>query len=290
MIIRVGILLVFGICQPGQIFGESAITPAAQILNQLLSPNEAERFKVIEEAKKRHKEISFENIRTALKSSTQKNVSTLIFVLIETGRDDIYRLNLSERQTIEKAEGSFPNIAYYYARVNPEKGIEELFRLYDQYSEQMMFVCKAIGEVGTPKANNFLLNQAISLKKSGKSIYSQLAGLSITRQTIKAEQIGWFLEQKLDREEIIKLARLKTDFDWKQIVSFYHAGKKKRFFATEYILGEPDRYFEALRDIVDYELKQGNRDSVLQIMMSDSIRNCPSERVREYRKSVLPKS
>ncbi len=77
--------------------------------------NEAERFKVIEEAKRIIENIDVNDIEIILTSLQPKNVSTLVFVLMEKQSDTLYKLNIPARKAIENSQGSFPNIAYYYA-------------------------------------------------------------------------------------------------------------------------------------------------------------------------------
>lgn len=259
------------------------------ILNQLTSADEAERFKAIERIKAQQDVITVRDIEQSLASLRKKNVSTLIFVLMEAGSDILYRVGLPARMTIENSEGSFPNIAYYYAKIQPAKGLTELYRLYGKHSDERMAICKAIGEVGTREAADFLMTEALLEKQAGNSMIPHLAGLQHSRRTLGKSEIGRLLGQNLDRDEIILLSRFDSDLDSDTLMSFYTEGGRKRSYAIEYVFREPGVNFKVLCFMTDREIEKQNYETVLQWMMSDSIRQCSDEQVRQYRESVLAK-
>lgn len=257
------------------------------LLDQLTSPREAERFRAMKKLKTQLERIRVKNVEHALTSLRKKNVSTLIFLLMEAGSDVLYGIGLPARRAAENSEGSFPNIAFYYARVTPRKGLPELYRLYGKHREQRLAICKAIGETGDSGALKFLMAEAKAEKMAGASAFPFIAGLQSSDRTMSRDAIEWFLEQDLDREEIILLSRLRTSLDQSELVSFYDKGEKKKIYATEHIFRKPDIYFEALCSVIDKELENRQYDKVRQMMMSDSIRRCRDQRVRQYRETVL---
>ena len=259
------------------------------ILNQLTSADEAERFKAMEKIKTQQDFVTVRDIEQSLASLRKKNVSTLIFVLMEAKSDILYRVGLPARMTLENSEGSFPNIAYYYAKIQPDKGLAELYRLYGKQSDERMAICKAIGEVGSRESSDFLMAEAFREKQAGKSMIPHLAGLQHSRRIMGKSEIGRFLGQNLDREEIILLSRFDTDLDSDTLTAFYSEGGRKRSYAVEYVFREPGVNFKVLCFMTDREIEKQNYETVLQWMMSDSIRQSKDEQVRQYRESVLAK-
>lgn len=259
----------------------------SDILNQLTSADEAERFKAMDRIKAQEGLVTVRDIEQSLASLRKKNVSTLIFVLMEAGSDILYRVGLPAKMALENSEGSFPNIAYYYAKIQPAKGLTELYRLYGKQSDERMAICKAIGEVGTREATNFLMAEALREKQAGNSMIPHLAGLQHSRRIMGKSEIGRFLGQNPDREEIILLSRFDSDLDSDTLIAFYTEGGIKRSYAVEYVFREPGVHFNVLCFMTDTEVEKQNYDAVLQWMMSDSIRQCRDERVRQYRESVL---
>jgi len=257
------------------------------LLKQLMSPREAERFRAMDKAKTQLKGISVKNIEQVLTSLRKKNVSTLIFSLMEAGSDVLYGVSLPARRAAENSEGSFPNIAFYYARISPRKGLPELYRLYGERGDQRLSICKAIGETGDSEALKFLMAEAKAEKMDGASAFPFIAGMQSSNRNVSRDAIEWFLEQNLDREEIILLSRLRTSLTQRELVSLYDEGKKKRVYAIEHIFRKPDIYFEALCSVIDKELENRQYDKVRQLMMSDSIRRSKDQRVRQYREAVL---
>jgi len=257
------------------------------LLSQITSPNETERFDVLEEVKKQVGHIRPKDIEQALTSLRKKNVSTLIFVLMETESNAIYKLHPPARMASENSEGSFPNIAYYYARVNPQRGLPELYRLYKEHPTQRLAICKAIGRVGTSEAIEFLMEKAEKQKQLGGSTIPHLAGLESSNKIVEEANIVWFLEQDLDREESILLAHSKARFTQEELVSLYNAGKSKRAYAIEYVFRDPSKNFEALCSIIEKEMANKQYDRVLQLLMSDSMRRSKDQRVKKYRESVI---
>lgn len=259
------------------------------ILNKLTSTDEDERFGVIEEAQRIIENMDINDIEVVLTSLRPKNISALVFVLMERQRDTLYKLNIPARKAVENSQGSFPNIAYYYARVDPKKGLPELLRLYKEHGEYRNQICKALGEVGTPEALNFLLIHARKEKKAGKHIISLLAGLHAYKGIISNKEILFFLEQQLDREEIILLSKLKTKFNQQELLGLWTDGNQKKLYAIEYTLDNPSSNFEVLKAIVDYELENNNWDYIIQLMMSDNIRRSEDEYIKKYRERIISK-
>ncbi len=261
----------------------------AVILASLMSDKEAERFSTLEKARERFSSIKPRDIEHALVSLQKKNVSTLVFVLTETRSDAVYNMNPGVRTALENSKGSFPNIAYYYARIRPREGLAQLRRLYEKHITQRLFICKAIGETGFSEALNFLMAEAGKQKISGKSIIPHLAGLQCLNKIMNKADISRFLEQDLSREEIILLAGLKTDFSQTDLISFCKYGRIKNAYAIQYVFRSPGPNFKAFRFIIEKELNNKQYDKVLQLMMSDGIRRTADQQVMQYRESVLAK-
>ena len=257
------------------------------LLNQLLSPKESLRFQVLGKAKNELRSVSYKDIERVLTTLRKKNVSTLIFVLMETKNSSIYNLQLPARLVTEDSAGSFPNIAYYYATVNPQRGLTELFRLYKEHSDQRLAICQAIGKVGISEALEFLMAEAKIQKNKGSSIIPFLAGLKCSNKIIDKTWIVWFLKQDLDREEIILLSHLKTMFEQNELISLYYTGERERKYAIQHIFHRPVVNFEALHCITDKEIENKQYDKVFQWMKSDSIQRCDDLRVKKYQVSVI---
>lgn len=259
------------------------------LLDQLTSLNEAERFRALDKAKKEINKIAVKRIDNCLTSLRPKNVSTLIFLLMDMKNDALYKVSSAARMSVENSQGSFPNIAYYYARVQPQTGISELYRLYGIKPDQILAISKAIGEVGTPEAMKFLLTAARSQKKQGKDIYPILAGLKYSHNSVKEEEVFWLLEQELNREELISLSHLKVEFAQKDLIKLYREGGRKKKYAVEYIFRDPVANFESLKWIVDREIENKNYELVLQWMMSDNVQKSNNQQVISYKERVIKK-
>ncbi len=136
-----------------------------KLLERLTAVDEAERFEVIDAAKSQIGHMEPKQIEVALTALRPKNLSTLIYVCIETHNPVLYHLSPPARQALENSPGSYPNIAYYYARVNPDNGLKALFGLYERHPDKRLPVCLAIGEICQKEARSFLLAKA----KGGKS-------------------------------------------------------------------------------------------------------------------------
>lgn len=259
---------------------------AAALLAQLLSPNESSRFQAIDAAKKKSDMFAADEIDRALMHRGEKNVSTLLFVFMETGNDMLYRLGPHAKKELENSRGSFPNIAYYYSRIRPSEGITALFRLYETHDEGKMAICKAIGETGDPQGAAFLLRKTEQAQGAGNRI-PMLAGLTGSRSTVDKSRIASLLTADLNREEIILVSALPTDFSQNELISFYRGSHRERAYALEYIFRAPEANFEALRSIVVEMITQKQMDKARELMMSDRIRQSTDVRVRELRELVI---
>jgi hypothetical protein len=258
------------------------------LLEKLISQKEADRYQAVEAAKKRSGRFTAEEIESTLTGIRQKNVSALIFVFMETRNDIFYRLGVPARMTLENAEGSFPNIALYYARVRPSEGFNALVTLYETHADQKMAICKAIGETGSPEGAAFLIHKAEQADKTGSRI-PMLAGLKVLRQTVDKSRIASFLNLDLDREEIILLSQLKTDFSVDELISLYKGSSRQRAYALEYIFMTPEDNFAALQFIINEMMELRQFDRVRELLMSDRIRSSTDQQVRRFRESVLEK-
>ena len=267
----------------------STILRNAVLLEKLTSPKENERFKVLEAAIDQNDKIEIQYLESALKALRPKVVSTLIYVYIKTNNSTLYNLSIPSKKVLEGSESSFPNIALYYARVNSNKGQKELRRLYQQYPNKRMAICKAIGEIPGEKTYGFLLSEAKTKKNSGETILNHLAGLKISSNQTSIEDIKWFLDQELNREELIALSKLNFHISKDQLCSFWTVGGRKKTFAIEIILGDPIKYFAQLQWIIDQLLNYGQADNIRQILLSDSMRNVKDTQVAEYRDITLKK-
>lgn len=287
-VLAISCLLAVFICMTSQAEEQIPVNQEmADILDRLISPDELRRFGDLEKAKENINRIKADDIERLVTSLRQKNMSTLIFVLMETGSDILYHLSPPAQMSVENSAGSFPNIAYYYARINPEKGLGELYRLYDKNRDQRLHICKAIGEVGSLKAAEFLMAEAMMAKESGNSIVPMLAGLLIYNKPVGQDKILWLLEQSLDREEIILLSELNIGFSQNELAGLYNYGGKKADYAVQYIFRDPVANFEAIRFIVDKELENKNYDRVLEWMMSDIFERINDPQLKLYRESLL---
>jgi len=243
-----------------------------KVLIELVSTDEAKRFKSLNTLRILNikDNLSVKNIETILSSLEQKNVSTLIFFLIEIESEILYHLSQAAKMTIENSNGSFPNISYYYARVNSQKGLPELYRLYAEKNDQRIYICKSIGLVGNLEASKFLMSEAKKNKKMGKNIFPMLAGIRIINKVVDKDQIQSFFEQNLNREELILLSKLKSDFTQKDLISLYKIEGNGHTFAINYIFRNPVANYQAIQAIVEKELEKKNYNKVKEWMMSDN--------------------
>jgi hypothetical protein len=259
---------------------------AGALLIQLTSPKEAERYQALETAKKRSGAFRTVEIESALTAIREKNVSALIFVFMETQNDILYQVGVPGRMALENSQGSFPNIAFYYARVRSAEGAKALIKLYNTHEDQKMAICKAIGETGSPEGLSFLLNQTAKAERMGSRI-PLLTGLKTFRRTIEKSHIVSLLGMELDREEIILLSQLKTDFSEEELISLYKGNNRQRAYALEFIFAGPEHNFKALQFIINEMMERKQFDRVRELMMSDRIRSSTDERVRNFRESIL---
>lgn len=259
---------------------------AGALLMALTSPKEAERYQAIETAQKRSGLFRPVEIESTLTAIREKNVSALIFIFMEARNDILYRLGVPARMALENSPGSFPNIAFYYARIRTTEGVKSLIRLYDTHEDQKMAICKAIGESGAPEGLSFLLNKTEKAKSAGSRI-PLLAGLKAFRRTIDKARIISFLGLELDREEIILLSQLKTDFSADEVIALYRGNNRQRAYALEYIFTSPEQHFKALQFIIDEMMERKQFDRVRELIMSDRIRSSTDERVRNFRETTL---
>lgn len=260
-----------------------------QLLRQLTSTNEAERFKVQAQAIEDFSDISRRELETVLTSLRKKNVSTLIYACIKTRSEVLYGLNPPATMVLESAAGAFPNIAYYYARVKPSAGLQRLIELYHRNPDRRLPICLALGEVDLPQARSFLLAEARKIKSTGHDVYAQLCGLKGAAGNVTSGDVLWMLEQKLGREEVIALAEVDVRLTDTELKAIWQSGAVKRNYALQRVLGNPDAYFDVLNWIIDQYLKNGNSDMVRQLLLSDSMRTSSSKRVKQYRETILKK-
>jgi hypothetical protein len=260
-----------------------------KLLEQLTAVNEAERFEVLQTAKSKIGHMESKDVEAALTSLRPKNVSTLIYTCIKTSNPVLYHLSPPARQALENSTGSFPNIAYYYARVNPDEGLKALFGLYERYPDKRLPVCLAIGEVCQKEAGDFLRSEAKAVKTDGGMVTHLLAGLKHSCNSIGEVDVEWFLTQSLDREELIALSELNVELSIDRVKTYWKSGGPKRFFAIESIMGDPDKHFEAFCWLIDQYMKAGDTDTVRQLLMSDGMRSMTVPRIKEFRESILEK-
>lgn len=276
-------------CPSGPPKSEPAVKGIAHeaLLKRLTAMDEAIRFEVIEPAMELTGQLSSEDVESILTDLRPKNVSTLIYVCIQTKNKLLYGLKPPARNTLENSTGSFPNLAYYYARVAPVQGLAELLRLYDQHPGERLPISLAMGEVCRPEAFEFLLSQARRIKNAGGEVTAQLAGLKRSCTAVKTEDIEWMLARELDREEIIALSELASGLPSKSLKTLWIAKGQKRFFTIQVILGAPDTHFDSLRWMIDQYLRAGDQDTVRQLMFSDSMRSATVQRVIDFREATL---
>jgi hypothetical protein len=283
------VLLLVGSCQSDtpKLGSEDKPVSHVDLLEQLTSKNEAERFKVLDAARSQLPVIKIQEIESVLTDPRPKNVSTLIYVHIKEQSEALYQLSILAKTAVENSEGSFPNIAYYYSRVEPSTGVNELYRLYAQHPGNRMAICKAIGEVPGPSGYGFLLTEAKSEISSGNRILNQLAGMKSSDAQTSMADLEWFLDKKLDREELIALSELEIKFSNEQLMDFWISGGRKKAFATEIMLGDPDQYLKTLQWVISQHLESGETDEVRQILLSDSIQKATADNVVQYRDQTL---
>jgi hypothetical protein len=293
--VQCGLLLVFLTMllacsrEPPKSAADELNTPAAELLKQLTAVDEAERFAVLDRAKERIGHIDVEEVEDALTALRPKNVSTLIYVCIQVKSRLLFGLPSAAQKALEHSAGSFPNLAYYLARVDSDIGLPVLLDLYERHPAHRMAICLAIGETCHPKAVGFLLEQARRIKITGGEIVAHLAGLKHSCRGIDRATVDWLLTQELTREETIALSELALDLPPERLRTLWQAGGRRRFLAVEIILGAPLAHFETLRWMVDQYLMAGDKNTVRQLMHSDGLRSVSDERLIEFRESTLAK-
>ena len=290
MLLICAILVTFGGCLTDPPRTDSKpMDHLIDLLTRLTAPEESERFSVMDKALNKEILIRAKDLESVLTALGKKNVSTLIYVCIKTQNRVLYHLSAPAGMALENSAGAFPNIAYYYARVDPASGIEALLRLYRSQPKERLAVCLALGEVPQKKAREFLLTEAKTIKSAGGRVVEHLSGLKNAPGGVAASDVVWFLEQKLDREEIIVLSEWDVPWTDAQLKSLWRAGTVKRHFAVQCIMGDPDEYFDSLTWMIDQYLQTGDTDTLRQLMLSDGMRSETAVRVRKLRDSTLAK-
>jgi hypothetical protein len=269
--------------------GTTCVSHGAVLLARLTSVKESKRFRAMNSAMEKVNTITVQQLEAALTGLKKKNVSTLIYVYLKTNNATLYNLNPPAKMALENCAGAFPNIACYYARVKPSSGQKELLRLYRSHFKERMAICLALGEMPDQKAHEFLLAEARAIKAEGGGIVAHLCGLKRAPEFVAAADIQWFLEQKLDREEIIALSAIKVPLTDNQLQALWRSSAVKRNFTIERVLGDPEEYFDTLCWIVKQYLDTNDVDTVRRFMLSDNLRSTSSPRVRKFRNSVLKK-
>ncbi len=254
---------------------------------KLTSPLEKERYSVLQQAMNQASLTESKDLKECLTSLREKNFSTLIYVLMEVKNPVLYEIDSLAKKALEHSNGSFPNIAYYYGRVNCEKGIKELFRLYKIFDNQKLFICKALGETKTDEAINFLISEAKFQKKAGEDILSFLAGLRDSKSVIDKAVIEYFLSTQINREELIALSCLQTNLTEEDILHFYNNEGNKNKYVIQYLFSKPVKHFKCIQRIVKQELDSKNYEKILQWMKSDSFRLIKNDEIQDYRKKII---
>ena len=266
----------------------SSARPAQEILwYQLTSPLETERYAALEQAMAQVDLIDVKDLENCLTSLRKKNVSTLIFVLMKSKNVVLYEINSLAQKALEHSDGSFPNIAYYYGRVNCEKGLKELLRLYKTFENQKLFICKAIGEIGTDEAVNFLISEAEVQKEAGKNIVPFLAGLKESKTVIDKMLIEYCLSSQINREELIALSYLHTNLTREDILCLYDKGEKQQEYVIQYLFSKPIKNFKIIQSIIQKELDSKEYEKILQWLRSDSLCLVKNHEIQEYRKKII---
>ncbi|MEJ2643229.1 MAG: hypothetical protein P8010_27110, partial [Desulfosarcinaceae bacterium] len=93
----------------------------------------------------------------------------------------------------------------------------------------------------------------------------------------------------LNREETIALSELDLNLPPDRLKTLWQAGGRDRFLAVEVILGAPQTHFETLRWMVDRYLRAGDKNTVRELMHSDSMRSVSDKRLVEFREATLAK-
>lgn len=257
------------------------------LLEQLTSVDESERFRALEKARSHEKAITVADIERTLMSLRKKNVSTLIYLFLKANNEKLYQVGSAANKALENAPGSFPNIAYYYGKVKPAVGQKELYRLYDHYPNHRMAICLSIGEINNNTAYEFLMSKARLEKNSGNRILEHLAGLKSCTNSLSIDNIYFFLEKKMDREEVIALSEIQVKISGERLRAFYNSGGQKRAYAVQTLLGAPLTHFSTLRWIVEQLEKSGDTDEIRKILLSDTMRRITDSDIKQYRESKL---
>lgn len=257
------------------------------MLTRLTSPKEVERFKVLQEAQSHAADFNHADLENALTALRPKNVSTLIYVYLQTRNKALYDLSPAATMALENADGAFPNIAYYYARVQPESGVQKLYQLYQRSPEKKLPICLALGEAPDKNAHQFLVSEAKTIKSTGGEIINQLSGLKNVLKPMPSAMLFWFLEQNLNREELIILSELDIPITDDQLKTLWQSKGIKREFAIQYTLKDPDGCFNSLKWIIAQYLEAGDTQSVKRILFSDSMRAAVAPRVTQFREAML---
>jgi hypothetical protein len=257
------------------------------LIKQLTAVDEAKRFKALKKAMHQVASISREDIEEALVSLGDKNVSTLIYLFIKSENALLYHIGPSAKMALENSQGSFPNMAYYYAKVNPSAGIRELNLLYERYPDKRMAICLALGSMKSDDAFKLLLTKAKSEKKLGNNILSQLCGLKGTLRRLSADSVLSFLNQKLDREEVITLSEIPATLTHEQHKQLWTSQGPQKTYVVQSVLGNPVKYFDTLRRIVQQLKQAGDGETIRQLMLSDGMRNVTKSEIKQYRDDIL---
>lgn len=258
-----------------------------KLLTSLTSVSEAERFAARSQLMSHPRKLTKISVESALTSLRPKNVSTLIFVLMEHHSDILYHISEPARMNAENTLGSFPNIAYYYAAVRPEKGFDDLRRLYEHHPDDQMAVCKAIGKIGGHRSVEFLFGSIREKKKRNQSVLAELAGLKLSSMSLSSKEIKALLSKHLNRDEIILAARIDCRWTQKDMIRLYLGDARQRAYVLERVFYRPDIYFQVFHYIITDHMQAGQYDTVRRWMLSDALVKTQDQYIKTYRDMMM---
>lgn len=290
LLIWVALVLIWGCRTDTPQSSPKGLDQTGRLLTQLTSPEESERFKCLEQAMKQVASFTRKDLENTLTALRPKNISTLVYVYLRTRNPTLYQLSDPATMALQTTDGAFPNIAYYYARVQPKSGVDVLLSLYRRCPDQRLPICLALGEIPDQKAYDFLLSEAKTIKMNGGDALSHLLAFKNSPKAFSPDNLFWLLDQKLNREEIITLSQFNVALTREQLQTLWQAGPVKQEFAVQYILKDPEASFAAFEWMIAQYLQAGRTDKLRQIMLSDTMQSATSSRVRQLRDAILKKT
>ncbi len=265
---------------PGGNVAKTASTPVPVWVRPLCSADEAERFRVLEQAKTEFGVLRPEHLASALDDPACANWSTLLFAGMKAHSLVVHQVDDATLARIAERKGAFPNLATWLAEADPVQGWPRLKALLGTHPDQAMAIMKAMGMTGQPESETFLIESCRKSKAAGKSIIDPLAGLASARRDLAFSSLRPLLDLPLDREETLLLAKCPTTLDEPTFKALLAGGPPGSLYATEKLLRDPGAHAGIIIGRLEAMLAARRFDEARLLLHSDALRGVSSADLR----------